>query len=78
MRNKNILSKSRFCFLSENKSIFEAIKKLQLSKIKTLIITNKKNKLIGTITDGDIRRGILKGYTTLSFMWLIKNLIKKS
>ena len=42
MRNKNILSKSRFCFLSENKSIFEAIKKLQLSKIKTLIITNKK------------------------------------
>ncbi len=62
MRNKNILSKSRFCFLNENKSIFEAIKKLQLSKIKTLIITNKKNKLIGTITDGDIRRGILKGY----------------
>ena len=61
MRNKNILSKSRFCFLSENKSIFEAIKKLQLSKIKTLIITNKKNKLIGTITDGYIRRVILKG-----------------
>ena len=26
-----------------------------------LLITNKKNQLLGTVTDGDIRRHILKG-----------------
>ena len=61
MIKKNSLSKSKSYVLNENKSIFDAIKKLQISKIKTLIVINKK-KLIGTVTDGDIRRGILKGY----------------
>jgi len=62
MINKNALFKSKLYLLNENKSISDAIKKLQISKIKTLIVINKKKKLIGTVTDGDIRRGILKGY----------------
>ena len=33
---------------------------LQKSKIKTLAVVNKEKKLLGTITDGDIRRGLLK------------------
>ena len=32
------------------------------SKIHILILINKNNQLEGTITDGDIRRSILKGH----------------
>ena len=61
MDNKKInLSHTNLLF--ENHNIFDAIKKLQSSKIKTLIIIDDKRKLIGTLTDGDLRRGILKGF----------------
>lgn len=40
--------------------IKEALKLLQNSKIKTLVVINQNNKLLGTITDGDIRRGLLR------------------
>ena len=45
MINKNALFKSKLYLLNENKSIFDAIKKLQISKIKTLIVINKKKKI---------------------------------
>jgi len=45
--------------LSEKSTIKNAIKALQKCKIKIIIITKNK-KVIGTITDGDIRRGLLK------------------
>lgn len=40
-------------------SITEALNKLEIAEIKTLFLTKRK-KLIATITDGDIRRWILK------------------
>ncbi|MDF2801227.1 MAG: hypothetical protein K0S61_1130 [Anaerocolumna sp.] len=46
-------------FISENITIKEAIKLLDETAKKILIVTNE-NKLIGIITDGDIRRWILK------------------
>ena len=30
--------------------------------MQIIIVCNKRDKLIGTITDGDIRRGLLKRY----------------
>ena len=50
---KNIL-------VNKNIRLFDALKKLSLSGEKTLIIINKTRKLLGTISDGDIRRNILK------------------
>ena len=50
---KNIL-------VNKNIRLFDALKKLSLSGEKTLIIINKARKLLGTISDGDIRRNILK------------------
>ena len=41
-------------------SIFDAIKSLNESTLKIVLISNKEKKLIGTITDGDIRRFLLK------------------
>ena len=32
-----------------------------MSLARCLIVTNKKNKLLGTLTDGDVRKAILKG-----------------
>ena len=43
-----------------NTKIKRALMLLQKSKIKTLAVVNKEKKLLGTITDGDIRRGLLK------------------
>ncbi len=46
--------------LSEASLMSDAIAVLQKSNIKLVIITDKK-KLLGTITDGDIRRALLNG-----------------
>ena len=46
-----------------NTSISRAIKLLQDNEIKILSVTDKKRVLLGTITDGDIRRGLIKGIT---------------
>ena len=42
-------------------SIHKAIKIIDDSLIKIGLITDEKKYLLGTVTDGDIRRGILKG-----------------
>lgn len=46
--------------ISRDLTIREAIKKLDSTAKKILIVTDKEGKLEGTITDGDIRRWILK------------------
>ena len=46
---------------SENSKLIDAVNSLEKTSDKCLIIINTKNKLKGTITDGDIRRAILKG-----------------
>jgi len=42
-------------------NIKEAIKVLDNVALKILLITNEKNVFIGTVTDGDIRRALLRG-----------------
>lgn len=46
--------------LIDNSSFISAIKKINNNKYKFLIVINKQNKVIGTLTDGDIRRANLK------------------
>ncbi len=47
--------------IKENQSIHKAMQMLQKSAEQCLIVINSKNQFKGTITDGDIRRYILKG-----------------
>ena len=47
--------------LDKNKTLKEALKKLESNHEKCLVIIRAENILIGTLTDGDIRRAILKG-----------------
>jgi dTDP-glucose pyrophosphorylase len=65
--------------ISKEVTILEAIKKLNIIKYKTLIIIDKNKKILGTVTDGDIRRGLLKGCNINGNINLIanKNPVKK-
>ena len=56
MTNKNKIN-----LIKSTDTLKNAMKKLEKSKYKCLIIVDKNEKLIGTITDGDIRRALLKG-----------------
>ena len=47
--------------LDKNKTLKDALKKLEKIKEKCLLITRSGNILAGTVTDGDIRRAIFNG-----------------
>ena len=47
--------------INENTTIKQALNIISKGAIQIAIVVNKNGKLIGTITDGDIRRGLLKG-----------------
>ena len=49
-----------FCIL-ENSTIRKAIENLEKSTAQICIVINKQGKFLGTITDGDIRRGLILG-----------------
>jgi len=46
-------------FLSPNATIKEALKKLDQTAERTILVVDNKNKLIGAISDGDVRRCLL-------------------
>ncbi|PKP23300.1 MAG: nucleotidyltransferase [Bacteroidetes bacterium HGW-Bacteroidetes-21] len=49
--------------LLEGSSVKEALARLEiLAKDSILFIVNTENKLIGSLTDGDVRRGLIKGF----------------
>lgn len=56
--------------ISPNISVKEAMKRLDKARSKVLFIINSENKLIGSISDGDIRRWLLSGGNLES---LVKN-----
>ena len=58
MINKKNWKKS---LISLSANINQAIKKLDLSELQILIVVDENKKFLGTITDGDVRRGLLKG-----------------
>lgn len=65
--------KNRFLKISVNKTINDAIFYLEKSSLKTLFVENNEKKFIGSITDGDIRRGLLKGISLTDKVKLITN-----
>jgi len=47
--------------IHKDQNISEAITRITKSKIKMLFVVNKSNKLLGSISSGDLRRSIRKG-----------------
>ena len=62
-------------FVQETYSIHKVLERLQKTGEKCLLVVKKNKVLLGTITDGDIRRAILKKTSTNS---IIKNIYKKN
>ena len=62
--------------LNSNKTIKNAIKLLELSlyKYKIVVVVNKNKKIVGTVTDGDIRRSIIKNINLNNKVSKIMNL----
>jgi dTDP-glucose pyrophosphorylase len=68
--------------ICENATILEALKRInELPDSLTLLVTKNDDRLLGTLTDGDIRRGFIRGLTlndTISkFMSVSFRAIKK-
>ena len=53
----------RKTILSSSATLREVIKCMNLSSLKIVLIVKERYELEGTISDGDIRRGLLKGLT---------------
>jgi dTDP-glucose pyrophosphorylase len=50
--------------VNENAPILQAIQQIsENSGPLTLLVSDKKNRMVGTLTDGDIRRGLINGLT---------------
>ena len=47
--------------ISSDSSLFSAIKVLELGAIGLALVVDKEKRLLGTLTDGDIRRSLLNG-----------------
>ncbi len=47
--------------ITKDATIKKALKVIEKGHIKIALVVDKEDKLIGTLTDGDIRRGFLKG-----------------
>jgi dTDP-glucose pyrophosphorylase len=60
--------------LSPVGSIEDAIKVLSDASLKIVLVTDSTLRLLGTITDGDIRRGLLRGLTLSSPISEVVNL----
>lgn len=61
-------------FVNSDETIKEAILKLNKNGEKCLIVVDAKRKLLGTLSDGDIRKSLVKG---LSIKSKIKNIYNK-
>ena len=62
--------------ISSGSTIKEALEKLDiLAKDAILFVVNEKNDLIGSLTDGDVRRGLLKGFNIDD---LVNNIIQEN
>ena len=67
-------TKLKSLLIAPDMTIKQAMKQLSDGGGKILFVVDKNEKLIGTVTDGDIRRGIIKGY---GFSERIESLMKR-
>ncbi len=63
------------CIINEDCNLREVISTIEAGGLRIALVLNKEKKLVGTITDGDIRRGLLRG---LSLKSPIQSIIKKN
>ena len=60
-------------FIFADATLKEAIKTIELGASQIALVVDENEVLLGTLTDGDIRRGLLKGYDLQSPVGLVMN-----
>ena len=60
-------------FLSTDATLQEAIKIIDHGAAQIALVVDEDEKLLGTLTDGDIRRGLTKGYDLQSSVEQVMN-----
>lgn len=60
--------------VSEKASLKDALAKLSINQVKLVHVVNESGKLLGTLSDGDVRRGLLAGHTLSSSILNLANL----
>ncbi len=55
-------AKLRTLLISSDTTLKESMQKLNDTAEQILFVTDEDNKLLGTVTDGDIRRGLINGF----------------
>ena len=70
-----MIRKNKDYFIKENQKISECLKLLNKNYYKCLFVLGKNKKIKGSVTDGDLRRGLLNGFNLDDF---IKNIYKKN
>jgi len=61
------------CLIAPSASILETIKLIDNSTLQIAVVVNSQKRLLGTVTDGDIRRAILQGITLEKPVEMIMN-----
>jgi dTDP-glucose pyrophosphorylase len=56
-----MMSGWRRCLVVGDKTIREAVQVLDAGEMQIVLVVDAEQRLMGTVTDGDVRRGILKG-----------------
>ena len=63
------------CTINQGSSVLDVLKMIdQLPSLQTVFVFDSEKKIIGTITDGDIRRGFING---LSLEGLVQDFMNK-
>lgn len=52
----------RNLLISENASIIEAFNRIRSNSMQILFVINANNKVVGTLTDGDLRQTIINKF----------------
>jgi len=52
--------------IKENSIMLDAIKSIQLSDLRTIVVVGKDNKVVGVISEGDILRAYINGMNSHS------------
>lgn len=60
-RKCNGLKKWEDIVVKDTQSLLETMRKIDETSLQFAIVVDEENHLLGTVTDGDIRRGILRG-----------------
>ena len=59
--------------LRETSTVRDALQQLELCEAKILIVQDKEERILGVVTDGDMRRGLLKGIRSEDSVVVIMN-----